>query len=280
MIKDLLTPITNTPGDGNAVAAALALSAREDAHLVLLEVVNLPLPAPSPWGLLPDLAMNDIYNGLRAKAQTDAAAWRERLAREAISFEVRVVESAFAEPPATAALQARHCDLTVMTAATGDGNAASVIHDYFTALLMESGRPLLLVPPGFTTHRAARRAVVAWRPTSDATRALHDALPLLRQAQSVDVVQVDPSAGDGIDGPPPDAAIATHLARHGVDVRMVALARHGQTVAEALITHVTLSGADLLVAGGYGHSRFRQWLLGGVTRDLLRSVPVPVLFSH
>lgn len=280
MIKDLLIPVTNTAGDGNAVAAAMALAARADAHLAVLEIVNLPVPAPSPWGLLPDLAMSDIYTTLRDRAQSNAAAWRERLAKEAISSEVRVTESLFVEPPRTAALHARYSDLTVMTGASGEPGAAPVIHAFFTALLLEAGRPVLVVPPSFTAHGVARHAVVAWRPTSDATRALHDALPLLRAAQTVDLLQVDPAAGEKGDGPQPGADIATHLARHGVEVRIVVHARAGETVAKALLRHAEHSGAELLVAGGYGHTRLREWLLGGVTRELLQSASMPVLFSH
>ncbi|MHB8912467.1 MAG: universal stress protein, partial [Lysobacter sp.] len=262
MIKDLVIPITNTAGDSNAVAAAMALAAREDAHLALLEIVNLPVPAPSPWGLLPDLAMNDIYNTLRAKAESNAAAWRERLSRESISSEVRVTESLFVEPSRTAALHGRYSDLTVMTAATDDARDMPVIHAFFAALLLEAGRPVLVVPPRFTSHRAARHVVVAWRPTRDATRALHDALPLLRSAESVDVVEVDPQAGEKGDGSQPGADIATHLARHGLKVRVVVQARAGETVAKVLLQHAQQSGADMVVAGGYGHSRFREWMLG------------------
>lgn len=280
MLKDLLVPLTNTAGDANAVAVAAALAARHDAHLAVLEIVNLPVPAPSPWGLLPDLAMNEVYNTLRAKAERDAAGWRERLAREAISSEVRVSESLFVEPPRTAALHGRYSDLTVMTASGDDARDAPVIHAFFTALLLETGRPLLVVPPRATARGPAGHVVVAWRPTRDATRALHDALPLLREARSVDVLEIDPPAGDKGDGAQPGADIATHLARHGLQVRVVVHALAGETVARALINHAQQSGAELMVAGGYGHSRFREWVLGGATRELLHLAPMPVLFSH
>ncbi len=280
MIKDVVIPITGTAGDGNAVDFALALAARMDAHIAVLEIVNLPVPAPSPWGLLPDLAMNEIYTTLRAKAESNASAWRERLSGESIASDVRVTESLFVEPPRTAALHARYSDLAVMTAAGADVRDLPVIQAFFTALLMETGRPVLVVPPGFKSREATGHMVVAWRPTREASRALHDALPLLRAARSVDVLQVDPQGGDKGDGPQPGADIAAHLARHGLQVRVVVHALAGETVAEALATHAQRTGAELLVAGGYGHSRFREWMLGGVTRELLRSATLPVLFSH
>ena len=280
MLKDLLVPLTDTAGDANAVAAAAALAGRHDAHLTVLEIVNLPVPAHSPWGLLPDLAMHEVYATLRAKAEREAVGWRERLAREAIASEVRVSESLFVEPPRTAALHGRYSDLTVMTASTDAARDAPLIHAFFTALLLESGRPLLVVPPGATARGPAGHVVVAWRPTRDATRALHDALPLLREARTVDVLEIGPLAGDKGDGAQPGADIGTHLARHGLEVRVVVHALAGETVATALIDHARRSGAELLVAGGYGHSRFREWVLGGATRELLHLAPMPVLFSH
>lgn len=280
MVKDVIVPITNTAGDANALATAIALATRENAHLSVLEVFNLPMPAPSPWGLLPDLAMSDLYTTLRAKAESDAAVWRERLAKESISSEVRVAESLFVEPPRTAALHARYSDMTVMTGARVVASDGPVIQSFFATLLLESGRPVLVVPARFKSQRPAKHVVVAWRPTREATRALHDAMPLLHAAESVDVLEVGPEDGEGGDGPQPGADIATHLARHGLKVRVVLSERSGESVAMALMKHVEQSGAELLVAGGYGHSRFREWVLGGVTRELLKHTAVPILFSH
>lgn len=280
MIKDVLVPITNTPGDGNALVAAIALATRENAHLSVLEAFNLPMPAPGPWGLLPDVAMSDIYTTLRAKAEEGGEVWRRRLENESISSEVRVTEALFIEPPRTAAMHAGYSDVTVMTTAGGVASDEAVILRFFSTLLLESGRPVLVVPPSFNPQRHARHVVVAWRPTREATRALHDAMPFLHAAESVDVVEVGPRGGESGDGPQPGADIATHLARHDLKVRVVVRERSAESVATALMTHAEESGAGLLVAGGYGHSRFREWVLGGVTRELLQSTPVPVLFSH
>lgn len=280
MIKDLVFPITNTAGDSNALAAAVTLAARENAHLAVLVMINLPMPSPGPWGLLPDLAMSEIFTTMRAKAESDAVEWRERLSRESVSSEVRITESLFVEPPRTAAMHARHSDMSVMTAATGAVADAPVIRDFFTALLLEGGRPVLVVPARFKSDRPAKHVLLAWRPTREATRALHDAMPLLRVAESIDVLEVDPDVGERGDGALPGADIATHLARHGLKARVVLHTRSGESTAMALIKHADQSGADLLVAGGYGHSRFREWVLGGVTRELLQSTPVPTLFSH
>lgn len=281
MYKDLVVPITGSAGDANALDAAVALATQMDAHLAVLELVNLPLPAPSPWGLTPDSAMSVIYTRLRDEAEARAATLRTRLEKETVHSEVRVVESLFVEPPRLAALHARHADLTVMTGGRDGGiDAEPMVHSYFSALLLESGRPVLTVP-GRYPMEAPHHVVVAWRPRREATRALHDALPLLRSAATIDVLAVDPESGEQGDGESPGADIATHLARHGLRVNVVTYKRNpGETVATALLRHAARTKAGLLVAGGYGHSRFREWALGGTTRELLQAQHLPVLFSH
>lgn len=281
MIKDIVLPLTGTTGDANAVAAALDLAASEGTHLAMLELVNLPVPVPGPWGMVPDASMASLYDELRAQSEQRAAQWRAKLTASGAMGEVRVVESLFVEPPRTAAINARYADMSIITGATaGDADSAAAIHPFFSELLMESGGPVLVIPPSCGLTFTAGHAVVAWRPTPEAARALHDALPLLRRAATVDVVVVDPRSGESGDGEQPGADIATHLARHGLRVNVVALERGTRSIADVLLSHARETQASLLVAGGYGHSRFREWALGGATRELLESAHLPVLFSH
>src|SRR5690606_27847836 len=196
-----------------------------------------------------------------------------------ISWEVRTPESILVEPPHLLSLHARYADLVVMTAPDADEDKTQVVRECFTAILFGSGRPVLVVPPHPVTA-PVRHLVVAWQPTPEATRALHDAMPLLRQAASVDVVSVDPSVDDLRHGDDPGVDIATHLSRHGLRVNVVALPRAGMSVAEVLLRHAKESGAHCLIAGGYGHSRLREWVLGGTTRELLALARLPVPFSR
>ena len=279
MIKDVIFPVTNTAGDANAFAAAIALATHEDAHLNVLEFVNLPMPPTGPWGS-GELELGSIYTKCRIEAETDAVAWREHLAKKHLSSEVRVIESVFTESPRLAATHALCSDIAVMTMATGILGDASIVRGFFTSLLLETGRPVLLIPSGLT-WRPAKHAVIAWRPTREATRALHDAMPLLRETESIDVLEVDQDCGKGCDSPPPGGDPVIHLCRHGLKSRIVGCGSAGKSVASVLIKHAQDSGADLLVAGGYGNSRFREWVLGGATKELLSgSCPVPILFSH
>lgn len=280
MIQDLMLPITETAGDVNAVSAAVALAAVHGAHLSVVQPLELPMLFPSPWGMTPDPMLDRIHAELRVAAAGKASQLRSQLSKESISWEVRIGEAQFVEPPRAMARQARYADLCIMAAPGRDADDGAVARTFFSALLFESGRPILVVPAHHQVELPIRHVVVAWKPTRESTRALHDALPLLGNATSIDVVTVDPEVGDMAHGEDPGVDIATHLARHELRVNVVNLPRSGQDVSTVLLRHAASSGAQLLVAGGYGHSRLREWALGGTTRELLQALHLPVLFSH
>lgn len=280
MIHDLMLPITGTSGDAHAISAGTALASALGAHLAVVQPITLPLPIPGPWGVAPRDMLDEFYAQLRSEAAKKAELVRSQLAKESISWEVRVDEGMFVEAPRAVARQARYADLAVLAAPHEGADEAPVSRAFFSALLFESGRPVLVVPAQRAVEFPFRHAVVAWLPSREATRAVHDALPLLTRFESVDVVTLDPVVGDMDHGPDPGVDIATHLARHGLNVNVRSIASSGLTVAAALLQHARESGAQLLVAGGYGHSRLREWALGGTTRELLHSGTVPVLFSH
>lgn len=279
MIRDLMFPASGTAGDENALSVAIELASQLDAHLSLVQTVNLPLPIASPWGMQPDVLIADADDALRQAGETRAARLRERMKGETIPWEVRIAESRLTEPGRMLSLQARHADLTVM-AGPSSADDGPAIRALFGDLLLESGRPLLVIPPGHRSRLPATHVVVAWQPTREGTRALHDALPFLLLASSVDVVTVDPVVSESGHGQDPGVDIGTHLARHGLEVNVVAIPARGEGVAGALLRHATESGAQLLVAGGYGHNRLRAWMLGGTTRELLQDAHIPVLYSH
>ncbi|RPE81672.1 universal stress protein [Vulcaniibacterium tengchongense] len=282
MIRDLLVPVTRTAGDANALDTALALAGDAGARLTVADAFALPGPAPGPWGLTVETALGQVYADVRADAARRAEGLRERLRRQAVPFEVRLVESLFLEPQYALVPLARCADIAVLTGADEPGEAA-VIRGYFGALLLDSGRPVLVVPPRAAPQSGWRHAVVAWRPAREAARAAHDALPLLRRAETVDLLEIRDDQAAALEPEAEvhaDADLAAHLGRHGLRVRSVVRPRGGETVGAAILGHCRESDADLLVSGGYGHSRLREWAWGGVTRDLLEFAHLPVLFSH
>ena len=279
MIRDLFMPLTGTDADTHALAAAIAMARSLQAHLSVVQPFAMPAPTIEPWGMAPDIT--ELYAELRGEAVAYAERFRRTLEGEGVLFDLRLAESLFLEAPEVAALQARYADLAVMHAPSGsEPRDRAALRRLFAALLFGSGRPVLVVPETVVPAWPGSRAVVAWTPTREATRALHDALPLLAEGASLDVVAVDPDRGDYGHGDWTGADVGAHLARHGFRVESTALARQDQTVGSVLVRHAVERGAQLLVAGGYGHSRFREWMLGGATSELLDAARVPVLVSH
>lgn len=282
MFRELLLPMTGTSSDAPTLDASMLLARALDAQLSVLETVSLPMFMPAPWGgVVPDSLLQEVHAPLRERGVANVAALRARLASEGIEHEVRLAEALFAEPAQVAALHARHADLTVLGGPAGLlADDAAAVRRVFSGLLFESGRPVLVLPPHHPCKWPAAHAVVAWQPTREATRALHDAMPLLAQATSVDVLMVDPEPRTAGHGELPGADIGAHLARHGLQVNVVQRERGRDSVATALLRHAADSGAGLLVAGGFGHSRLREWMIGGTTQGLLEAMHLPVLFSH
>jgi nucleotide-binding universal stress UspA family protein len=125
-----------------------------------------------------------------------------------------------------------------------------------------------------------RRALVAWNASREAARALNDAIPLLEDAENVTVLSVNPKRGIRGEGDLPAADIALHLARHGMKAEASYVVAEDIGVGDALLSRAADLGSDLIVMGGYGHSRLREIVLGGATRTVLRHMTVPVLLSH
>lgn len=165
-------------------------------------------------------------------------------------------------------------DLCVLDSET---QALDVDRDLIEAALLESGRPLIVVPPKCRDFRA-KHIIIAWDGSAKAARALFDALPILRVATTVEVVQVE--GEKDLTNIVPGSALAAHLLAHNVEIVAKTISARDGDVAEALRRHADRSGADLMVMGGFAHARIRQLILGGVTQSLLRHCPTPLFLSH
>ena len=150
--------------------------------------------------------------------------------------------------------------------------------DLVIDLLFGAGVPLIVAPAQGASVQPPSRIVIAWEGGRVAARAVRDALPLLAKAETVEIVSVH--GEKPIEGEAPGADLAEHLKRHGVAVSTHALPVGVDGVAATLRGHVRHRGADLLVMGAYGHSRLREFILGGATREALANVEVPILMSH
>jgi len=173
------------------------------------------------------------------------------------------------------AREARAADLVIISNARAS-------RDPFRALdpgsfILKAGRPVLVVPTGVTALRP-RRIAVAWKDVREARRAVQDALPFLREAESVMIVEVSERGGDQVSSRLRD--VANYLARHGVATVTERVLPVDATAADSLLRFIADENISLVAAGGYGHSRLGEWAYGGVTRDLLAESPVCCLFSH
>lgn len=195
-----------------------------------------------------------------------------------LSYEWRPVRSPGGDSAVSALASARSADLVVVRQPDreADENMATNVE----ALLFEGGRPVLFLPSSGKLATPIRRVLIAWDGSREAARATHDALPLLKAADMVEIVIVDPDRLPDIDAPLAGTDIAGCLSRHGIHANVTTVAKGSGSTAEAISAQVTASNADLVVMGAYTHQRLREWLFGGVTRTFLERSPVPVLMSR
>ena len=272
-IRDIVVQIEDgTESDGRRLAFAAGFARRQGAHLV---AVHTQLPPQMPGRVRAEIG-DLLLDAWRKQAAEKAEAVAARVAAagrvEGIDIELRVVEGF---PDATMTEHARYVDLTILGQTAGD--LAVDQTRTVEALLFGSGRPILLVPAVGTYKTDLRHVLCAWNGSREATRAIADALPLLRQAGNVTILSADPA---GAARREPGADIALHLARHGVKASTSPTYAGDLTVGDALLNRAADLGADLLVMGGYGHSRTREAIFGGATRHVLDHMTLPVLMSH
>ena len=176
-------------------------------------------------------------------------------------------------------LQARYADLIVLGQFDASAGVPGLLPSFPESVLMNCVRPVLVVPSIYRFSTLPSRAIVAWDGSMTATRAITGALPLLKRADKVGVVIFNPAERSDAHGEQPGADMALYLSRQGVPVEVMVRETPSEA-GEALLSLCSDEGADLLVMGAFGHTRFRELLLGGATRTVLSSTTVPVLMAH
>ncbi|HZW13392.1 MAG TPA: universal stress protein [Noviherbaspirillum sp.] len=202
----------------------------------------------------------------------------ENIARRAGvgSFEKRMTDD---EAAGGLSLQARYSDLVIVGQYDPEGNAPSTYADLPEYVTINGGSPVLIVPYTGAFKDTGERALIAWDASMEATKAVHSAIPLLRRAKNVDVVVFNARKDAGVHGEQPGADIGLYLARHNIKVNVIDQSTEVD-VGNALLSLAANQNSDLLVMGCYGHSRFREVLLGGPTRTVLQTMTIPVLTAH
>jgi nucleotide-binding universal stress UspA family protein len=274
MIKDIVVNLTGASPQDFSANYAVSMAELFDAHVAGIAFVYEPVIPGTVMGGIP----SDLIEAQRdenAKAAREAAGRFETAARSAgVSAETRILDASVAGAADLFGRAARRFDLAVVgQAGAGEGAAEELLIE---GALFESGRPIVVVPHTQTRPATLERVLVCWDGSRPATRAIADALPFLQLAKAIDIVAVSGERGKG--GELVGTNMARHLARHGLSVTLKRISAGNTDVPAAI--RMEAEGADFMVMGGYGHSRLREFILGGVTRTVLASSTIPVLMSH
>jgi nucleotide-binding universal stress UspA family protein len=240
------------------------------------EVETQPASQLRAWGAVNPVDYPEADTLAAEKAERIEAAFQERLRFSGVLGDWRTASGNVSE---TVTWHARHADLVILGQLDPDHpppGGGQLVED----VLMNSGRPMLVIPYIGRFETFGTKILVGWNNSREGTRAVNDAIPLLAKAAWVMILAVDPTGRKSAIDDASSADIARHLARHGISAQTARTVTDSISASDALLSYAADVGADLLVVGGYGHSRLRERLLGGVTRDLLRHMTLPVLMSH
>jgi nucleotide-binding universal stress UspA family protein len=257
------------------VAARLALTA--DGHLIGSALTGISRFIPPDVITQGGTALAACCQAMRRDAAQALQEFARIVQEEAVaSSEERLVDD---DVDGGMAVQARYCDLVVVGQSDHSVLDPRLPGDLPAYLLLNCGRPLLVIPYVGCRPELNGEALLAWDGSIEATRAVAGALPLLRASTRVTVLAIDDERAYPHTVEDPCAAMAEYLGRHGVNTRTGRRVSHNR-VAEAILSEAADINAGLLVMGGYGQSRFRELLLGGVTATILQSMTLPVLLAH
>ncbi|WP_029008131.1 universal stress protein [Azospirillum halopraeferens] len=286
-LKTILVPLAGTDTDPVALSAAMSVARSFDAHVDALFVKLDPRDAVPMLGEGMSGAMVDeIMRAAEAEANSHLSVARGAFEAAVQGAGIDLRDIPAAEPAASARWrevvgraeevvprEGRLSDLLVFahTALDTEGQTLATVE----SALLASSRPLLLAPKDGPAT-IGRSVAVAWNGNAEAARAVADAMPFLRRADAVHILTAETSVTEAATG----RRIADYLAWHGVNCQLTIVKTGSEPVGQSLMVKATELGADLVVMGGYGHSRMREMILGGVTRYVLNHAGLPVLMAH
>jgi nucleotide-binding universal stress UspA family protein len=275
MIKDIVVNLGLGENDP-AGTFAVSLAEQFEAHVLGVAFAYEPVIPGSVMGGIPP----DFIEAQRAesekKARAAIARFEAAAKRSNLSAESRILTASISAAADQLGRIGRRFDMIVVGQPDRDAGVPDEIID--EGVLFESGRPVIFVPYIFKGAAKLDRVMVCWDGSRAATRAVADSLPLLGKAKQVEIVIV--ATGRPKSDEIPGADLGQHLARHGLKVDVKRITSPDIDVPSTILSYAADSSADLIVMGGYGHSRLREFVLGGATRGLLESMTVPVLMSH
>lgn len=276
MIKDVIVNLTPGAETDPACRYAISLAEAFNAHITGVAFAYAP---PWPPSII-DGAGSDLYQNMKEQhqkqakevaARFEAAARRSQLSAETVIPDASLVGSA-----EVFANLARTYDLAVVMQPDPDRN--DFAQEMVEPVLFAAGRPTLVVPYIQRDGFSVDQVLCCWDGSRAAARAIGDSLPLLMKSKRVSVLTVTTGKFDEKDVSGAD--LATHLARHNINTELVRIPAADIDVANAILSHAADTNANMIVMGGFGHSRLRDFVLGGATRGMLESMTLPTLMSH
>ena len=276
MIKDLVVSLSVGASRDAAGPYAISVAETFGAHVAGIAFSYEPVIPPTIMGTIP-ASFVESQRDENDRAANDARAKFDEAARRAgVSSESRTLSASLAGSADRFATIARRFDLAVVGQAEPDRAAPEEL--IVENALFSSGRPVLVVPYIQKAELTLDRVMVCWDASRNAARAIADAMPFLKRARVIDVVIVasERIKSDEI----PGADIGQHLARHDLKVEVRRIVSPDTDVASTILSHAADTAADFIVMGGYGHSRLREFILGGATRGMLSAMTLPTLMSH
>lgn len=274
----LFTALTDADLVDETLDHAVAMAEKNEAHL---EVLCLGVDRSQTgyyYAGASAIVLQETISKAQAEAEAVEAAVRKRLGGEDIRWSCSAGVSQLADMTRHIAALARFSDLAFLPMPYGEGRGVE-LEATTEAVLFEGGAPVITVPPGAKLATTPKRIVLGWNESQEALRAARAAMPFLQAADMVHVVVIDPPT-HGPSRSDPGGLLSQYLARHGVSVEIDVLSKTMPKVSDVLQRHATDADADLLVMGAYGHSRFREAVFGGATREMLEGAKTPLFLAH
>jgi nucleotide-binding universal stress UspA family protein len=275
--KTILVHVNDTRRAEALLEPAVALASRFNAHLIGMHVYAAFPAAPISVPYAKEV-LGSMVAAERKATEELAGIFARMTANRPFVSEWRALKVPHADPAAVVMDHGRAADL-IMAGQTDPSWDLSPLMDFPERLALESGRPVLVVPYVGRYPEIGRNVVIAWKPGRESARAVFDALPLLQNADKVQILEVK-ERGEADSALAPDTTIAASLARHGIKPTVRSTIAADISVGDEILSRLADESADLLVLGAYGHSRFREFVFGGVTRHIARHMTAPTLFSH
>ena len=276
--KTILVSLNEVYQLRSLLGAAAAIADKSASHVIGLYVI----PAPElRFANAVEAVMVEMDGDRRYFQGQETAvrqAFEEAILSAGIAGEFRVVNALEHTIASTVIAHARQADL-VIVGRSNSSSSRAIGAGFSEEIIISSGRPTLLMPLNQQATVRTERAIVGWNGSREAARAAFDSIPLLKLANEVVIILVEPESGEQVQTESTGIDLTKAFARHGIKVRPFDF--HSSLEAgQALLEQVESRGAGLLVMGAYGHARLREFILGGATRSVLKAMPVPVLFSH